>query len=189
MDSWEFNKIAAAVLAALLIIFGSSTLLELSHGGHGGGDDHGKPGFVLPVSANAGAAAKPGAPAAKGFDPAEVIAKIAKADAKAGEGVFRQCKSCHTVNEGGKNGTGPNLYNIVNRKIASHAGFKFSKALTQKEGNWDYAKLAAFIHKPRAWASGTRMGFGGMPNTDDIASVIAYLRAQSKSPAPLPAAK
>lgn len=186
MDSWEFNKIAAAVLSALLVIFGGTTILDLSHAGHG--DKHDKPGYALPVAADAGGAA-PGAPAAAAFDAAAVVAQLAKADAKAGESVFRQCKSCHTINDGGKDSIGPNLHNIVGRKIGGHGNFKYSKVLAEKGGNWDYTKLVEFLHKPKSWAPGTKMAFNGISRNDDLANLIMYLRAQSASPPALPAAK
>lgn len=186
MDSWEFNKIAAAVLAALLIIVGGKTLVELGTGGHGGGHAV-KAGFVLPVT-NAGGSGQAGKEEKKGFDPAVVVAAIAKADPKAGEALFKRCHTCHTDTKGGKNAVGPNLWGLVNRKKAAHEGFNYSKAMTEKGGEWDYAALADFVHSPKKFVPGTKMAFAGLKDPTDLANLIAYLRMQADTPAPLPVA-
>ncbi|MFZ2103737.1 MAG: cytochrome c family protein [Oricola sp.] len=114
---------------------------------------------------------------------------LASADAAAGETVFKKCVACHTIEDGGANKTGPNLWNIVNRPVASHEGFKYSAAMTEfgADGKvWDYEHLSQFTHKPKALVSGTAMGFAGLPKLQDRANLIAYLREQSASPAPLP---
>ena len=72
------------------------------------------------------------------------------------------CKACHTFEKGGPNRIGPNLYGVVDRKIASEAGFNYSPALKGKEGDWTYDKLDAWLTDPRAWAPGTRMIYAGM---------------------------
>ena len=184
MDSFELNKIAGAVLAALLVAFGSGTVLEVVSAGH----DKVKPGYVLPVevaSANKGAPAKK-----KGFEFAEVAKLLPAAKPEVGQGVFKKCSACHTVNEGGKHGQGPNLWEIVGRKRASIEEFKYSKALAEKsDGEWDYESLAAFIHRPKAWAKGTKMAFAGLRSNEDLAALLVYLRSLSASPKPLPAAQ
>lgn len=187
MDSWELNKIAGAVLGALLIIFGGSTLIEeMSKAGHDKG--HAKAGFTLPVevaSADGGGSAAPAKKA--GPDLAAVFTALQTADAGAGENVFKKCKTCHTPNEGGKNGVGPNLWNIVNSELGKTEGFSYSKALREKGGKWDYTALAEFLYAPKNWLRGTKMAFGGVKDTGDLANVLAYLRSLSASPAALPA--
>lgn len=186
MDSWEFNKVAAAVLAALLLAFGSSTVVGLMHGGHGGGESHEKAGYTLPVEV---ADAHGGGEKTKkksGPDFNAVLAALPTASADAGASVFKKCKTCHTPNEGGKNAVGPNLWNIVNREKASHAGFNYSKAMKEKGGKWDFESLAHFINNPKSWVKGTKMAFAGVKDTGDLANVLAYLRTLSGSPAPLP---
>ncbi len=185
MDSFELNKIAGAVLAALLVIFGGKEIVTIAQGGHS--KDHGKPGYTLPVDV-ASTAKSGGAPAKpKGMDFAKVAELLQSATATAGQSVFKKCITCHTPGEGGKNGTGPNLWNVVNRDFGKVDGFKYSKALLEKGGKWDYQSLAAFLYKPKQWLKGTKMAFGGLKSSQDIADVIAYLRSLSDSPAPLPA--
>ncbi len=188
MDSWQFNKIAGAVLAALLIAFGGSTLIGIMYGDEGGhGGEHAKAGYTLPVevsdSGHSGQAKKK-----TGFDYAVVFAELAKGDAKAGEGVFKKCKTCHTDNDGGPNRVGPNLWGIVDRPKAAHGGFKYSKVLVEKGGKWTYEDLAHFVHSPKEYARGTKMSFAGIKDPLDLAHLIAYLRTLSATPVPLPTA-
>ncbi len=186
-DSFEFTKYAAAVLSALLVIVGAHTAIEISQSEHGGG--HGdKHGFTLPAPKEAPAAdAKGGgaAPAAA-FDAEKVVGMVGSASADAGRDVFGKCKACHTVDKDGKNGQGPNLWGVVGRARASHAGFSYSDALKSKSGNWNYADLAQFIHNPKGYAPGTKMSFNGLPDPTDLANLLAFLRTQSDSPAPVP---
>ena len=188
MDSWEFNKIAAAVLSALLIAFGSSTVLGLMKGGHGAhGDGHAKSGYTLPVDVASISGGSQGTETKKaGLDFVAVATALQTADASAGEGVFKKCKTCHTDKEGGKNAVGPNLWNIVNRDMATVGGFKYSQAVKSKGGKWDFESLANFMYAPKRWMKGTKMAFAGIKDTTDLANVLAYLRSLSASPAALP---
>lgn len=186
MDSWEFNKIAGAVLAALLIAFGGSTIIELTHGGHGAEASHDKAGYTLPVEiADASGGDHAGAQK-KEFDFGAVVAALQTASADAGANVFKKCKTCHTPNEGGKNAVGPNLWNIVGNDKGAHDGFNYSKAMKEKGGKWTFDDLAHFIHNPKGWLKGTKMAFAGVKDPTDLANVLAYLRSLSSSPAPLP---
>ena len=116
-----------------------------------------------------------------------VLFKDASADA--GKAVFKKCSACHTVNEGGKNGIGPNLYDVVGRKRGGHEGFNYSKDMSEKGGEWDYASMAEFLHKPKAYMKGTKMAFQGLSSDKDLANVLVFLQSLSASPKPLPAAK
>lgn len=102
-----------------------------------------------------------------------------------GESVFRRCASCHTINEGGANGIGPNLYGKVGTDIASTAGFNYSGALSEVEGSWNFDNLSDWIANPRAFAQGTTMSFAGLSDPLDRAALILYLNA-SGSNMPLP---
>ena len=95
----------------------------------------------------------------------------------AGEGVFRQCSSCHQIGEGARNGAGPILNGIYNAPAASQEGFRYSGALQNAGLTWDDETLAAFLADPRGYVRGNRMGFGGLRSEEDIAAVIAYLQA------------
>lgn len=113
--------------------------------------------------------------------------QIAAADSAAGTKVFRKCKACHTIDSGGKNRIGPNLYGVVGSPIGGVEGFKYSDALKGKAGEvWSYENLAAFLTKPKDWAPGTKMSFAGLRKPADVAALLAYLREQHDSPPALP---
>jgi len=113
---------------------------------------------------------------------------LASADVAAGEKVFAKCAACHTVNQGGANGIGPNLYATVGEPIGQgKAGFAFSDALKSKGGNWTFESLDHWLTSPREFAAGTKMTFAGLGNPADRANLIAWLNTQGSN-LPLPAA-
>jgi cytochrome c len=114
---------------------------------------------------------------------------LASADAAAGEKVFKKCKSCHSVDQGGKNAVGPNLWNVVGGPKAAHEGFSYSGALSDLGGDWTYEDLNEFLTSPKAYAPGTKMSFAGLKKAEDRAEVVAYLREHGDNPPPLPAAE
>lgn len=181
MDGYQFNKIAGGVLTAALLIFGGRTLSAIAL--HEPKAE--KPGYVIPVKA---VAAAPGA-AAAGFSPKDVIEGLKKAAAsnvEAGKDVFKKCAACHTPNKGGENKVGPNLFGVIGRKLGSHAGFAYSDAVKNKGGDWTYETMAAYLHNPKDSIPGNKMAFAGVPDTQDLVDVIAYLRTLDDSPKPLP---
>src|SRR5690606_1153186 len=121
-----------------------------------------------------------------------ILPLLASADPVAGQAVFRRCQACHTVEEGGANRVGPNLWDIVNHTIATREGFSYSAALREfSQGGqevWDYEHLDHFLLSPRGLVPGTAMSFAGLSNIEDRANVIAYLRTLANDPAPLPEA-
>ena len=113
---------------------------------------------------------------------------LAAADPAKGEATFKKCTSCHTINSGGANGIGPNLYGIVGKPIGKHApGFAYSTDLAGHGGNWDFANLNDWLASPKKFASGTKMSFAGLGSAEDRANLIVYLNAQGSN-VPLPAA-
>jgi len=179
-SSLESNKIAAAVLTAGVLAMLSGFVAELLYHPH----------VELEENAYVVAAAESGAaPMAAAEAPAlEPIGPLlAAADAANGEKVAKKCTACHSFDEGGANKIGPNLYDLVNRPIASHEGFGYSDALKAHAGDtWTYEHLNAFLNKPKDFAPGTKMSFAGLGKAGDRADLVAYLRSLSGSPAPLP---
>ena len=110
---------------------------------------------------------------------------LATADPAAGEAVFAKCVSCHTVDENGANGIGPNIHGIMGMPIAGKAGFAYSDALADHGGEWTFENMDAWLKSPRAFASGTKMSFAGLSSAEDRANIIAYLNSQG-SGLPLP---
>ena len=98
----------------------------------------------------------------------------------------RQCASCHSFNEGGRNAVGPNLYGIVGSKHAHSEGFNYSAAIRGMASKpWTYEELNAWIANPRAYAPGNKMTYAGMASVQSRADLIAYLRSISpNAPAP-----
>ena len=162
----RFNTIAGWVLGAGIVFLGANLVThELFKGGHSE-----KMGY--PVN---------GAEESEGAGPAEqpIAFYLQTADAGRGERQFSKCAGCHTINQGGANGQGPNLYGVMGEPIGTgHGGFAFSDALRTKGGNWDWDSMSAWLTSPRAFAPGTRMGFGGMSNPQDRADLLLYLNAQ-----------
>ena len=120
--------------------------------------------------------------------PAEDLPPIAPLLASANvEAIFmKQCSTCHTIDKGGPNKVGPNQWDIVGRKKASHEGFGYSSALQAKGGEWTYEDIDHMIFKPQAFVRGTKMAFAGLPKAQERADVIAYLRTMNDNPPPLP---
>lgn len=112
---------------------------------------------------------------------------LATADPAKGEAVFKKCLACHTINQGGANGIGPNLYATVGKPHGHMAGFAYSDALKSVPGSWTFEALNEWLTSPRKYAPGTKMTFAGLGNPEDRANVIAYLNAQGSN-LPLPAA-
>ena len=184
MSDLSFNKVAAAVLATGLAIAG---LTQLSSNVFAA-EKVAKAGFVVEVAdESAGGAAVADIPPDWGT-------VLATADVKAGEAVFQKCKSCHNADNGGANGTGPNLWGVEGRKPGSHPGFAYSAGMTEfggKQPIWDYEHIYEFVKAPQKYIVGTKMGFIGLKKPEDRINVIAYLHAQGGTlpiPAPNPAA-
>ena len=172
MPSFEWNKIIASVLTAMIValVTGimaskivSPTRLE-------------KPVYVPP---GAEAGAKPAAPAATEAAKLEPIAPaMAKADPKKGEQIAKVCLTCHTFKKGEPNKIGPNLFGIMEENIAAVPGYQFSSALAAHKGDkWDPEKLNVWLHNPQDFAKGTKMAFPGLPKVQDRADVVAYLES------------
>lgn len=128
--------------------------------------------------------------AAAGADAGPAIETLLQtADAAKGEAVFAKCAACHTINQGGANGIGPNLWATMGKPLASHAGFSYSAALTGKGGTWTWQQMSDWLASPRRFADGTKMSFAGLSSAEDRANLMAYLNAQgSNIPLPPPPA-
>ena len=100
----------------------------------------------------------------------------AEGDPALGEQQFRPCSACHTVEEGGPNKIGPNLWGVIGRKAGSKEDFVYSPALKNSDVVWTEENLHAWIEKPMNFIRGTRMPFGGIPSKDMRDNVIAYLK-------------
>lgn len=168
-DTMTMTKILGGVCGTLLVFLLGGWAAELIYHGAGGhGDDDHAQGYVIEVeevAAGGDAAAEEG----PSFDEAYAVA-----DAAAGEGEWRACRSCHAL-EAGQNGVGPSLYGVVGRAVGSVEGFGYSGNLVAVADVWSPENLNAFLENPRGYAPGTAMSYNGMRKLEDRANLIAYL--------------
>lgn len=184
MSDLGFNKIAFCVLGTGLALIGLNELSHsLFHTAH-----HDKPGWAVdvPVVEAGGPAVVEG--------PRDYGTLLLAADIAKGEEQHKKCLQCHNFESGGANLQGPNLFGVVGRPVASHAGFKYSTgkgSLTEMGGEWSFEKLDHFIERPKSMAPGTAMNFAGinsrLTGLQDRMNLIAYLRTLGSESVPLPA--
>ena len=176
--SFEANKIAGAILAAMILAMVSGIVANI---------------LVRPTPLTkqayevAGGPPEGAAPAAAAAPagPEPIAPLMANASVDAGKAKTQVCAACHTFDKGGPNRIGPNLYGVVGSPIAEgRGGFAFSSALTDKgKGQtWTLDDLNAWLFKPQEFAKGTKMTFIGLPKAEDRANVIAYLNSMSDKP-------
>ncbi|WP_395448378.1 c-type cytochrome [Aminobacter sp. UC22_36] len=185
MDSFEVNKILGGLLGTAFVVFSISLVSDSIFAA----PVPEKPGFAIEAAEEGGAGAG-GGEAAPAVVP--IAQLLASANAEAGAAIFKKCTACHSIEKGGPNKVGPDLWGVVNRPIASHEGFAYSGPIKEfSEGGkvvWDFEHLNHFLTSPKGYIKGTAMGFAGIKKDDERANLIAYLNSQSDSPAPLPAA-
>jgi cytochrome c len=180
MDSFELNKIIAAVLLTALIVIGIDKFADsVFHVEKLKQSAYKIEGVELASSVNTTTKAKE----VVQLDIKEIMAL---GDLAHGEKVFKKCSACHIVAKGGKNLIGPALYGVVGRPVAAIEGYAYSKALKAHGKNWDFEELNAFLLKPKSYIKGTKMAYAGLRKDKDRASVILYLNSQSDSPIPKP---
>ena len=180
MDSFELNKIIAAVLMVALLIIGISKLSNVIF--HVEKPE--TPGYKVDIAQTATDATKSDLEVTEAK--VDIVALMAMGDIATGEKVFKKCAACHSIVKGGKNNIGPALYNVVGRKVGSVSDYKYSKALSGYEKEWTFEELNGYLIKPAKWIKGTKMAFAGLRKEKDRASVIKYLNENSDNPKPLP---
>ncbi len=166
-DTMTMTKIMGGLCGAFLIfLLGGWASETIYHGGGGHGDDHAQ-GYMIAV-------ADGDAPEAEAEPEVDFAVVMASADAAAGEGVWRNCRACHSTEEG-KNSTGPSLYGVVGRPVDSISDFNYSGALELVADVWTPENMNGFLTSPSNFAPGTTMSFKGLSKVEDRANLIAYL--------------
>ncbi len=175
MNSFEINKIIAAILVTILVVFGIGKISDTIF------DKDDKDIVAYKVEAPEGEVTQASAESSL-----DISALLAMGEVAHGEKVYKKCKACHSIKQGGKNNIGPKLWNVLFRPVGSITDYKYSKALSSYGKEWSWEEMNGFLIKPSAWIKGNKMGFAGLKNEKDRASVILYLNQNSDNPKPLP---
>lgn len=178
MKNLEKNKIAASILLAGLIALASGKVADFLYNPEHGTEE--KRGYKIEVAEEANTTST-----AKSDAPIDISALMKAASAENGANIYKKCASCHAL-EKGQHKVGPSLYGVVGSAKAHYADYAYSSGLKAKGGKWDYNDLFAFLKKPGAFISGTKMSFAGLNKPNDIADVVAFLNKNSDAPLPNP---
>tara|TARA_B100000579_G_scaffold169154_1_gene137760 strand:+ start:358 stop:882 length:525 start_codon:yes stop_codon:yes gene_type:complete len=174
MNSFEINKIVAAIIVTVIVVYGIGKISDLIY-------DKDSDIVAYKVEAPESSAIQ-----ASTETSADISALLALGDIAHGEKQFKKCKACHSIKQGGGNKIGPKLWNVMFRPIGSIADYKYSKALLSYGKEWNWEEMNGFLIKPAKWIKGNKMGFAGLKDEKDRASVILYLNQYSDSPKELP---
>ena len=177
MDSFEINKIITAILMVILLVVGISKISDVIFQVN----QPSVQGYKVEIKKVNNATGEK-----KAEGQIDVSALLALGDVELGKKVFKKCAACHSIKTGGGNKIGPNLWGTIFRPVGSITDYKYSKALSSYGNEWSWEQLNSFLIKPSAWIKGNKMGFAGLKDEKDRASVILYLNQNSDSPKPLP---
>ena len=177
MDGFELNKIIAAILATVVVVFGINKVTDIIFTPDKPQQSAYKVEKIEPTLASASNTGQ----AAVG-----IKELLAMGTVEHGEKVFKRCSACHMIAAGGKNMIGPNLWSILGKKTGVASGYKYSKALAAYGKDWTFAEMNGFLIKPSAHIKGTKMAFAGLKKEKDRASVILFMNSKSDSPLPTP---
>ena len=182
MDSFEINKIIAAILLTALIIIGigkfADTLFRVDKPKESA---YKVEGLEVNTALSSNSTKKE-----------EIVEKLdigqllAMGDVAHGQKVFKKCSACHMIASDGKNMIGPNLWGVIGRQAGSVNDYKYSKAMVAYGKNWSFEEMNSYLIKPQAYIKGTKMAFAGLRKEKDRASVILYMNSKSEKPLPLP---
>jgi cytochrome c len=175
MNSFEINKIITAILVTVLVVFGIGKISDIIF-------DKDK----IDVAAYKVEAPEGEALQASAETSVDITALLEMGDIAHGEKVYKKCKACHSIKQGGGNKIGPALWNVIFRPVGSVTDYKYSKALSSYGKEWTWEEMNGFLIKPSKWIPNNKMGFAGLKSEKDRASVILYLNQNSDNPKPLP---
>ena len=179
MDSFEINKIVAAILMVALLIIGIGKISDIVF--HVEKPE--TPGYKVEIDQ---AVSSSNLTAEVVEAKVDIAALMSMGDIASGEKIFKKCAACHSIVKDGKNNIGPALYNVVGRKVGVVSDYKYSKAFLNYDKSWTFEELNGYLLKPSKWIKGTKMAFAGLRKEKDRASVIKYLNQNSDNPKQLP---
>ncbi len=181
MDSFELNKIIAAVLLTALIVIGigkfTDILFHVEKPKESAYKIEGLETAVASTSSNS---------ETKVVEKVDIAQLLSLGDLAHGEKVFKKCSACHMIASDGKNMIGPNLWSVIGRTAGSVSDYKYSKAMVAYAKQWSFEEMNSYLIKPQAYVKGTKMAFAGLRKEKDRASVILFMNSKSSSPKPLP---
>jgi cytochrome c len=181
MDSFEINKIIAAILLTALIVIGigkfTDILFHVEKPKESAYKIEGLETAVASTSSNS---------ETKVVEKVDIAQLLSLGDLAHGEKVFKKCSACHMIASGGKNMIGPNLWGVIGRTAGSVSDYKYSKAMVAYAKQWSFEEMNSYLIKPQAYVKGTKMAFAGLRKERDRASVILFMNSKSSSPKPLP---
>ena len=179
MNSFELNKIIAAVLMVALLVIGLGKIADSVF--------HVKkpknPGYQVEAENQLISSTSQTTELVEKID---IAAIMSLGDSETGAVIFKKCAACHSINKGGNNKIGPALYNVVGRTVGGVDNYKYSKVLASYGKEWTFEELNGFLQKPSSYLKGTKMSYAGLRKEKDRASVIKYLNQNSDSPKQLP---
>ena len=182
MDSFEINKIIAAVLLTVLILIGIGKFTDiLFHV-----EKPKESAYKIEGLDIASISTSSSEMVTKIVEEVDIKALLALGDLGHGEKVFKKCSACHMIASGGKNMIGPNLWSVIGRTAGSVSDYKYSKAMVAYGKEWTFEEMNSYLIKPQAYVKGTKMAFAGLRKEKDRASVILYLNQNNDNPKPLP---
>ena len=176
MDSFEINKILAAVLVVFLVVFGIGKISDIVFHVEKPNTSAYKVEFAEVDESSASSSVQT----------VDIAALLALGTVEHGKKVFKKCSACHSIKKGGRNNIGPALYNVLGRNMGAVEDYKYSKALIAFGKDWTFNEMNSFLIKPTSYIKGTKMAFAGLKKEKDRASVILYMNANSDSPLDLP---
>ncbi len=181
MDSFEINKIIAAILMVALLVIGIGKISDVIF--HI--ETPKTQGYSVKVDDSSSATDEKGSKQIE-ESVVDISVIMALGDVEKGEKIFKKCAACHSIVKDGGNKIGPALYNVVGREVGSLSDYKYSKTLLEYSKLWTFEELNGYLKKPTAYLKGTKMAFAGLRKEADRASVIKYLNKNSDNPKPLP---
>ncbi len=176
MDSFEINKIIAAVVVIFVVIFGITKVSDIIYYVEKPSKSAYKVEFAETDSSKASST----------VEAVDIAALLAMGSVDHGKKVFKKCSACHSIKKGGRNNIGPALYNVLGRNMGALEDYKYSKALIAFGKDWTFQEMNSFLIKPASYIKGTKMAFAGLKKEKDRASVILYMNANADSPLQLP---
>ncbi len=170
---YEIQKILTSIFIVLILVFGITKISDLIFKTEQG---------VLAYKVET----RTELSSSKEEEVLDMSAFISLGTVEHGKKVFKKCAACHSIKEGGKNKIGPALWSVMSRKSGELENYNYSKALLSYDKTWNFSELNGFLLKPSKWIKGNKMGFAGLKDDKDRASVILYMNENSSQPLPLP---